>query len=324
MARAHQPHVDGGVEGGAGRRGGARASRCSSSARGARIRRRRSTPATPPSSPAARRRRTWRRCARCGMPISGTMDHFFVQATEQIGMRWPDSERAAFAQLRARVSRRARSCSSTPTTPSAASATRSRPPAGKLTGVRLDSNVTPETVARARQLLDELGAPHAKIFVSDGLDEFRVRELATAPTASASARTSPARPTPPTGIGAVAKLTVNGYGKLTMKLARGTGKATLPGELQVLSLRRPRSGRARRRGGRRRADAAACSRCGAGARRWRRRRRRRRAPTRGRRSRRCRRRLRALETGGATPWPLVASDGARGQGRAADEGVRVT
>jgi nicotinate phosphoribosyltransferase len=35
------------------------------------------------------------------------------------------------------------------------------------------------------------------------------------------------------GIGAVAKLTVNGYGKLTMKLARGTGKATLPGELQV-------------------------------------------------------------------------------------------
>jgi nicotinate phosphoribosyltransferase len=26
---------------------------------------------------------------------------------------------------------------------------------------------------------------------------------------------------------------VNGYGKLTMKLARGTGKATLPGELQV-------------------------------------------------------------------------------------------
>src|SRR4029079_3746123 len=34
-------------------------------------------------------------------------------------------------------------------------------------------------------------------------------------------------------IGAVSKLVVNGYGAPTMKVAYGTGKATLPGELQV-------------------------------------------------------------------------------------------
>src|SRR5438270_3671451 len=103
---------------------------------------------------------------------------------------------------------------------------------GKLTGVRLDSNVTPETVARARQLLDELGAPQAKIIVSDGLDEVRAAQLEGADGYGVGENIS-CSPDAAVGIGAVAKLTVNGYGKLTMKLARGTGKATLPGELQV-------------------------------------------------------------------------------------------
>ena len=39
---------------------------------------------------------------------------------------------------------------------------RRAPRDGKLAGIRLDSNVTPATVARARALLDELGAPQAQ------------------------------------------------------------------------------------------------------------------------------------------------------------------
>ena len=175
------------------------------------------------SNVAARRR--W------GVPISGTMDHFFVQATEQVGQKWPESERAAFAQFY-----RAFPDSSTMLVDTYATEDGIRhaveATGGKLSGVRLDSNVTPATVARARAILDELGAPQAKIFVSDGLDEFRVAELDGADGYGVGENIS-CSPDAAVGIGAVAKLTVNGYGKLTMKLARGTGKATLPGELQV-------------------------------------------------------------------------------------------
>ena len=168
---------------------------------------------------------------RWGVPISGTMDHFFVQATEQIGEKWPDSERDAFAQFYRAFPHSSIMLVDTYATEDgirhAVEAT-----GGKLTGVRLDSNVTPETVRRARQLLDELGAPQAKIIVSDGLDEFRVAQLDGADGYGVGENIS-CSPDAAVGIGAVAKLTVNGYGKLTMKLARGTGKATLPGELQV-------------------------------------------------------------------------------------------
>jgi nicotinate phosphoribosyltransferase len=168
---------------------------------------------------------------RYGVPASGTMDHFFVQASEQIGEKWPASERHAFRLFfdvfpaasimlvdtyDAEIGIR-----------NAVAATD-----GKLSGVRLDSNVTPETVAQARRLLDELGAPHAKIIVSDGLDEFRVAALGGADGYGVGENIT-CSPDAAVGVGAVAKLTVNGYGKLTMKLARGTGKATLPGELSV-------------------------------------------------------------------------------------------
>jgi nicotinate phosphoribosyltransferase len=168
---------------------------------------------------------------RWGVPIAGTMDHFFVQATEQVGQKWPESERNAFAQFY-----RAFPDNSIMLVDTYASEEGIRHAVaatdGKLTGVRLDSNVTPETVARARQILDELGAPQAKIIVSDGLDEYRVAKLDAADGYGVGENIS-CSPDAATGIGAVAKLTVNGYGKLTMKLARGTGKATLPGELQV-------------------------------------------------------------------------------------------
>ncbi|MGZ3427858.1 MAG: nicotinate phosphoribosyltransferase [Polyangia bacterium] len=168
---------------------------------------------------------------RWGVPIAGTMDHFYVQATEQIGEKWPDSERHAFAEFYRVFPHNSIMLVDTYATEDgirhAVAAT-----GGKLTGVRLDSNVTPETVARARQILDELGARHAKIIVSDGLDEFRVAQLDGADGYGVGENIT-CSPDAAVGIGAVAKLTVNAYGKLTMKLARGTGKATLPGELQV-------------------------------------------------------------------------------------------
>jgi nicotinate phosphoribosyltransferase len=168
---------------------------------------------------------------RYGVPVAGTMDHFFVQAAEQIGEPWPQSERAAFALYHRAFPANSIMLVDTYDTElgirHAVEATQ-----GRLTGIRLDSNVTPQTVARARQLLDELGAPHARILVSDALDEHRVAALGGADGFGVGENLS-CSPDAAVGIGAVAKLTVNGYGKLTMKLARGTGKATLPGRLQT-------------------------------------------------------------------------------------------
>ena len=266
VARPHQPHEHGRVEGGARRRGGARQA-------GARVRRAAhasgggaSTPATPRGSPAARATSNLAALRALGRARSpGTMDHFFVQATEQVGEKWPDSEREAFAQFYARVPGTTRSCSSTPTTPSDGIRHAVDATGGKLTGVGIDSNVTPETVARARAAPRRARrAARARSSSVDGLDELRVAQLAGADGYGVGENIT-CSPDAAVGIGAVAKLTVNGYGKLTMKLARGTGKATLPGRAAGASLRRPRSGRARRRGGCRRTDANCCSRCGAGA-----------------------------------------------------------
>ncbi|MDB4969919.1 MAG: Nicotinate phosphoribosyltransferase, partial [Myxococcales bacterium] len=168
---------------------------------------------------------------RHGVPISGTMDHFFVQASEHVGEKWPQSERDSFALFFQAFPDASIMLVDTYSTEEgirhAVEATD-----GRLVGLRLDSNVTPETVARARALLNELGAPHAKIIVSDGLDEHRVAALDGADGYGVGENIT-CSPDAPVGIGCVAKLTVNGYGKLTMKLARGSGKATLPGELQV-------------------------------------------------------------------------------------------
>jgi nicotinate phosphoribosyltransferase len=128
---------------------------------------------------------------RWGVPISGTMDHFFVQATEQIGEKWPQSECEAFAQFYRAFPHNSIMLVDTYATEEgirhAVEATD-----GKLTGVRLDSNVTPETVARARAILDELGRPRSSSRTGSTSSAWR---SSTAPTATASARTSPARPT---------------------------------------------------------------------------------------------------------------------------------
>jgi nicotinate phosphoribosyltransferase len=168
---------------------------------------------------------------RYGVPINGTMDHFYVQAAEHADEPPSQSEREAFAGFARAFPGGAFMLVDTYDTErgirNAVAAA-----GDKLGGVRLDSDVTPATVARARQILDELGAPQARILVSDGLDEFRVAALAGADAFGVGENIS-CSPDAATGIGCVAKLTVNGYGKITMKVARGSGKATLPGRLQV-------------------------------------------------------------------------------------------
>jgi nicotinate phosphoribosyltransferase len=170
---------------------------------------------------------------RWGVPAQGTMDHFMIQAAEQPGVSTDVSERGAFAAFAAAFPTDSTLLVDTYDTMrgirNAVIATD-----GKLAGVRLDSNVTPQLVRESRALLDALGAPRAKIFVSDGLDERRVAELAAAGADGFGVGENiTCVPDAATGVGAVAKVIVNGYGRITMKLARGSGKATLPGMLQA-------------------------------------------------------------------------------------------
>jgi nicotinate phosphoribosyltransferase len=51
----------------------------------------------------------------------------------------------------------------------------------KLGGVRIDSGDLPIEVAKARRLLDKLGASQTKITVTNDLDEFAIASLAAAP-----------------------------------------------------------------------------------------------------------------------------------------------
>jgi nicotinate phosphoribosyltransferase len=171
--------------------------------------------------------------ARYGVPAVGTMDHFAVQAAERPGVPVDETERAFYADFaRAFPSAAIMLVDTYDTERGLRDAVRAT--GGKATGVRIDSNVSPETMKRARAILDEAGGKHVKIFVSDGLDEWRVRELEPYVDGGFGVGENiSCSPDAATGVGAVAKLVVNGYGKVTMKLARGSGKATLPGELQA-------------------------------------------------------------------------------------------
>lgn len=174
---------------------------------------------------------------RWGITATGTMDHFAIQAAEREGRSRADTERAFFHAY-------ADTYPGLPTTMLVDTYDTERgirhaveATGGKLGAIRIDSNVTPDSIARARKLLVDLGAPHTKIFVSDALDEHRVAELRDLADGFGVGENIVCSPDSATGIGAVAKLVVNGYGAITMKVAKGTGKATLPGELQVWRLR---------------------------------------------------------------------------------------
>ncbi|MBX3230269.1 MAG: hypothetical protein KIT84_03955 [Labilithrix sp.] len=171
--------------------------------------------------------------ARWGITSTGTMDHFAIQAAERPELSRAESERGFFEAYQ-------RTFEGVPTTMlidtydtergirHAVEATNKQ-----LGAIRIDSNVSVESVLRARKLLADLGAPQAKIYVSDGLDEGRVEELRDLVDGFGIGENIVCSPDSATGVGAVAKLVVNGYGAVTMKVAKGSGKATLPGELQV-------------------------------------------------------------------------------------------
>lgn len=172
--------------------------------------------------------------ARWGIDIAGTMDHFAIQAAECEERSRAESERSFFEAY-------AKTFAGVPPTMLVDTYDTERGirhaveacPGGTLGAIRIDSNVTVASIARARELLVELGSPTTKIFVSDGLDEHRVAELREVADGFGVGENTVCSPDAATGVGAVAKLVVNGYGKTTMKVAHGTGKATLPGELQV-------------------------------------------------------------------------------------------
>ncbi len=167
-----------------------------------------------------------------GVPSVGTMDHFAIQAAEQIGRPPTETEGEFFAAFAQAFPASSTLLVDTYDTErgieSAVSATK-----GRLSGIRIDSNVTPATIERARGILRSMNAADAKVFVSDGLDEHKVAALADLADGFGVGENITCSPDSPTGVGAVAKLVVNGYGKVTMKFAKGSGKATLPGELQV-------------------------------------------------------------------------------------------
>lgn len=166
---------------------------------------------------------------RYGIPLLGTMDHFAVQASEVEGVPVRGTELSMFRQFRELFPHAATLLVDTYSTGRGIG----NAVGAGATGIRIDSNVTPETIHDARQLLRELGAGHVKIFASDGLDEYKVEELAQAGVDGFGVGENiTCSPDSATGVGAVGKLVLNGYGKLTMKLAKGSSKATLPGMLQ--------------------------------------------------------------------------------------------
>jgi nicotinate phosphoribosyltransferase len=172
---------------------------------------------------------------RYGIPCLGTMDHFAIQAWERPGVARHETERAFFAAFHAIWPDRSILLVDTYDPFGAQTGIRNAVAAtgGKLAGIRLDSVVNPETVRRARALLDGLGARKARIVVSGGLDEPELILLRDAPVDSYGiGERLVTSADAPVGVGAVAKLAAVA-GRPTMKLAVGSERATLPGPIQV-------------------------------------------------------------------------------------------
>lgn len=172
---------------------------------------------------------------RFGVPMAGTMDHFAIQAWERPGVPRHETERAYFEAFHRTFTGHDTLLVDTYDTfgeqagiRNAVAATGGRGPVG----IRLDSAVTRDNVWRARRLLDELGATSTKIVVSGGMDEAAIRALGDAPVDGYGiGERIVTSPDAPVGVGAVAKISEVG-GRPSMKLSRGSGKATLPGAVQ--------------------------------------------------------------------------------------------
>lgn len=172
---------------------------------------------------------------RYGVPVLGTMDHFAIQSWEKPGVPRHETEEAFFRAFHAAYPKSSILLVDTydsygPLTgiPAAVKAT-----GGALAGIRLDSRITAENIREARRMLDGLGAPHATIVVSGGMDEDSIAALGDAPVdAFGVGERIVTSPDAPVGVGAVGKL-CEVDGRPSMKLSRGSGKATLPGRVQV-------------------------------------------------------------------------------------------
>lgn len=172
---------------------------------------------------------------RYGVPALGTMDHFAIQAWERPDQPRHVTERAFFEAFYAAYPESALLLVDTYDTYGERTGIRNAIAAtnGTLSGIRLDSRITPENIRKARAILDAAGATQARIVVSGGMDEHSIRALGDAPVdAFGVGERIVTSPDAPVGVGAVGKLSMVG-GRPTMKMARGSGKATLPGEIQV-------------------------------------------------------------------------------------------
>ena len=172
---------------------------------------------------------------RYGIPVLGTMDHFAIQAWERPGVPRHVTERAFFAAFHQAFPEGSTLLVDTYDSYGEKTGIRNAVAAtgGKLKGIRLDSLISAAHIRAARRLLDEAGAPHAQIVCSGGMDEYTVRALGDAPVdAFGIGERIVTSPDAPVGVGAVGKLCALD-GRPTMKLARGSAKATLPGHVQV-------------------------------------------------------------------------------------------
>lgn len=172
---------------------------------------------------------------RYGIPVLGTMDHFAVQAWEEPGASRAATERAFFEAFHAIFPDNSILLVDTYDTFGVDTGVRNaaRATGGALRGVRLDSEITADNIRMARRILDEEGAHDAIIVVSGGMDEHAIAELGDAPVdAFGIGERIVTSPDAPVGVGAVGKL-CEVDGEPTMKLSRGSGKATLPGRVQV-------------------------------------------------------------------------------------------
>lgn len=171
---------------------------------------------------------------RHGVPMAGTMDHFAIQAWEREGVPRHETEFAYFSAFHKDYPMGDVLLIDTYDTFGARTGIRNAVAAteGGPAGIRIDSAISRETIVQARALLDSLGATHTRIYISGGLDEHAIRDLGDAPVDGYGVgERIVTSPDAPVGVGAVGKLSMIG-GRPTMKLSRGSGKATLPGPIQ--------------------------------------------------------------------------------------------
>ena len=175
---------------------------------------------------------------RFGVPVVGTMDHFAVQSWESPKMSISESERAFFKAFAQSYPHSASLLVDTYDMFGQHTGIRNAIRAAQevnvpLHGIRIDSQLSLSTLAKARGLLDELGAQQAKIIVSGGVDEDLIHDLkdAAIDVFGVGERLVTSADSP-VGVGAVGKLAWID-GELSMKLAQGSGKATLPGPIQA-------------------------------------------------------------------------------------------